>query len=79
MLTLSPAYRSLAARAGGLSATVGVTFTAAGHPTLRQSIAVAFLEKASKKATKKKSRTLKRTTRKKAGKESTRGRGDEHR
>jgi hypothetical protein len=42
-LTLPAGYRSLAARAGGLSATVNITFTAPGHPTLHKSIAVSFL------------------------------------
>jgi hypothetical protein len=46
VLTLSPSYRSLAAQPEGLSATASVTFTAAGHPVLRQSIAVSFLRKA---------------------------------
>jgi hypothetical protein len=46
VLTLSPSYRSLAARSGGLSATASVTFTAAGHPVLQQSIAVSFLSTA---------------------------------
>jgi hypothetical protein len=41
-LTLSPSYRSLAARAGGLSATAVLTFTAPGEPTLHMRIAVLF-------------------------------------
>jgi hypothetical protein len=41
-LTLSPSYRSLATRSGGLSATASLTFTAAGHPALHDSIAVSF-------------------------------------
>ncbi|HYM54678.1 MAG TPA: hypothetical protein VES97_04905, partial [Solirubrobacteraceae bacterium] len=42
-LTLSPRYRALAARPGGLSAAVNVVFTAPGHPTLRQSVPVTFI------------------------------------
>jgi hypothetical protein len=41
-LTLSPGYSSLAASVGGLSATVSVTFAAAGHPLLHTSITVLF-------------------------------------
>jgi hypothetical protein len=41
-LTLSPAYKSLAEQRGGLSSTVSVTFTAAGHPALRESVVVSF-------------------------------------
>lgn len=42
-LTLTPSYRSLAARTGGLAATVKVTFAAPGHPALHKSISVSFL------------------------------------
>jgi hypothetical protein len=42
-LTLPAGYRSLAARAGGLSASVNITFSAPGHPALHKSIAVSFL------------------------------------
>jgi hypothetical protein len=45
LLTLSPSYRSLAVRPRGLSATVSVLFVAAGHPTQRVSLTVAFLRK----------------------------------
>ncbi len=41
-LVLAPGYRALADAKGGLSATVELTFTAAGHPTLEQSLAVDF-------------------------------------
>jgi hypothetical protein len=45
-LTLAASYRSLAARNGGLQATVNVTFTpTAGHPALHKSILVSFLHK----------------------------------
>ena len=44
-LALAPVYRSLAGERGGLSATVTLTFTAPGHPTLRESIPVSFLRK----------------------------------
>jgi hypothetical protein len=47
-LTLTPSYRSLAARAGGLSANASITFTAPGQPVLRTSIAVSFVRKAAK-------------------------------
>jgi hypothetical protein len=43
ILTLAPRYRGLASRHVGLSATVTVTFTAPGHPRLRQSLPVTFL------------------------------------
>ena len=46
-LTLSARYRSLSARAGGLAATVSVTFTAPGHQALHQSVAVHFRRKSS--------------------------------
>jgi hypothetical protein len=49
LLKLHSSYRSLAARRGGLSATANLTFTAPGHPALRQSIAVTFARVASKK------------------------------
>jgi hypothetical protein len=45
VLTLPASYRALAARTGGLSATVSITFTAAGHPVLRQSLTVSFRSK----------------------------------
>jgi hypothetical protein len=41
-LTLAHQYAALARKHGGLSATVIVTFTAAGHKTLRESIHVTF-------------------------------------
>jgi hypothetical protein len=41
-LSLSASYRSLSARAGGLPATVRVSFTAPGHQTLHESVAVRF-------------------------------------
>ncbi len=43
-LVLEPAaqYAALAARGGGLSASVSLTFTASGHPRLRASVAVSF-------------------------------------
>jgi hypothetical protein len=75
LLTLSPSYRSLAARAGGLSAAVSVTFTAAGHPPLRESLAVTFASKVTKKKAAKKTKKAK----KKARRASTRGRGGDHR
>jgi hypothetical protein len=49
LLRLAPRYRALAAQRGGLSATVNLTFTASGHPALRQSVAVSFLRVAPKK------------------------------
>ena len=41
-LTLAPSYRALASVKGGLSATVELSFTAPGQPTLTQTLAVAF-------------------------------------
>jgi hypothetical protein len=51
-ITLAPGskYSPLAARAGGLSATTNVTFTAPGRPTLHESVAVTFVRKAKTKA-----------------------------
>jgi hypothetical protein len=43
VLTLAPNYRALASRPGGLSATVTLTFAAAGHKTLSQSVPVTFV------------------------------------
>lgn len=45
-LTLTASYRSLAARAGGLSATASLSFSAPGKPALRTSIDVLFHKKA---------------------------------
>jgi hypothetical protein len=45
-LTLAPAYSSLASRAGGLTASVRVTFSAPGHPPLQASLPVTFLRTA---------------------------------
>ncbi|HLH13412.1 MAG TPA: hypothetical protein VKV16_01385, partial [Solirubrobacteraceae bacterium] len=49
-LTLDRGYRSLAARAVGLSATASLTFTAPGHPTLHAHIGVRFRKRAAKAA-----------------------------
>jgi hypothetical protein len=43
VLTLAPTFRALANQHGGLSGSVKVTFTAPGHATLRQTIAVSFV------------------------------------
>jgi Tol biopolymer transport system component len=59
-LTLSPAYRSLASARGGLFSTVNLTFAAAGHPTLRQSIQVRF-RRVSRKRSARASRRQRRT------------------
>lgn len=45
-LTLPSSYSALASRAGGLSATATVTFSAAGHASLSQSLAVTFVRTA---------------------------------
>jgi hypothetical protein len=47
LLTPSPNYAALAARPGGLPASVEVIFIAAGHPPLRQRIEVIFVHKVS--------------------------------
>jgi Tol biopolymer transport system component len=44
-LLATPRYRALAARRGGLSANVTVTFAAPGHKTLRARIVVTFVRK----------------------------------
>jgi hypothetical protein len=49
-LTLSHAYKSLASVRGGLSATVKLVFSAAGHPTLHLSVAVTFVRSLTKRA-----------------------------
>lgn len=51
-LTLAPAYRSLASRSGGLSATVTVTFRAPGHSIVHVSIPVTFVRTARAKTSK---------------------------
>jgi hypothetical protein len=43
-LTLASRYRSLADARGGESATLALSFGATGHPTLRQSLAVTFVD-----------------------------------
>jgi WD40-like Beta Propeller Repeat len=53
-LTLSSRYKALATSSTGLSSTVDVVFSAPGHPTLRQSLVVAFKQKTKKKAPAKK-------------------------
>ncbi len=60
-LTLAPSYRALASRAGGLSATASVVFTAPGRPSLRESVAVSFLSK-TRRSRAKVSRVSKRAT-----------------
>ncbi len=50
LLKLSSGYRALAAQRGGLSATANVTFTAAGHAALHESIPVSFVRAASRRA-----------------------------
>jgi hypothetical protein len=50
VLKLKASYASRATSAGGLSAIVTVALVAQGHPTLRQSIEVTFLRRASKAA-----------------------------
>jgi hypothetical protein len=42
-LTLTPRYRALAAKRGGLSASVSIAFAAPGHATLHETIPVTFL------------------------------------
>jgi hypothetical protein len=49
-LTLAPRYRKFAGEPGGLSGTVSLAFTAAGHQTLRQSIEVIFVRTARRTA-----------------------------
>lgn len=46
VLNLAKPYAGLAARGGGLSASVNLTFAAAGHATLRYSLPVTFLRTA---------------------------------
>jgi short subunit fatty acids transporter len=61
-LKLAHAYRALAGARGGLSATVNVTFAAAGHKTLRESVAVTF-ERVAPPAGRKNARRAKRARR----------------
>ncbi len=51
VLNLAKPYAALAARDGGLTASVSLSFTAAGHPALHGSIAVGFLRSAPRKRT----------------------------
>ena len=44
-LKLAKRFASLAAKPGGLSATVNVTFTSPKHATLRQQLQVTFLQR----------------------------------
>jgi hypothetical protein len=53
-LTLASRYRSLDEKRPGLAGTVNLTFSAAGHPTLRQSVRVSFLRTLKAKKAKKK-------------------------
>jgi hypothetical protein len=50
LLKLAPSYSALAAQKGGLSGLAELTFTAPGHQTLHQSLAVSFIRVAPKKA-----------------------------
>jgi hypothetical protein len=50
VLTLSPRYRALAAKAPGLAGSATVTFVVPGRKALRQSVRVTFLRKAKQKA-----------------------------
>ncbi|HXD55077.1 MAG TPA: hypothetical protein VN618_10025 [Solirubrobacteraceae bacterium] len=45
-LKLGGAYRALARRRGGLSSVVNVTFSAPGHPALRRSLRIHFVQRA---------------------------------
>jgi WD40-like Beta Propeller Repeat len=47
LLTLGHSYTALASRHGGLSATVTVSFSSAGHPLLRQRLTLSFARKRS--------------------------------
>ena len=49
-LALARPYGALARERGGFSATVTITFSAPGHPTLRDSIPVTFLRKVAKRS-----------------------------
>ncbi len=49
-LKLAPRYRNLASTRLGLSGAVAVTFAAAGHPVLRQTLEVSFLKHAGRRA-----------------------------
>jgi hypothetical protein len=66
VLTPSSRYRSLASKRPGLAGTVNVSFTAAHHATLRQSVPVSFLrtEKPKKKAKGKKAKAKKNVAKK---------------
>jgi hypothetical protein len=44
-LKLTPSYAALADRKGGLSASVTVSFSAPGHPTLRRRVSVTFVRR----------------------------------
>jgi Tol biopolymer transport system component len=63
ILTLAPTYRTLAARFGGLTANVLVTFSSRGHPALRESVQVSFLDGRAKKSSRKRRTAVRRTAR----------------
>jgi hypothetical protein len=65
ILTLSPSYRALAARAGGLSATANVSFGALGQPTLKQTVPVTFAGKVSARSSKRANATARKSAREK--------------
>jgi hypothetical protein len=56
-LVLARPYAALAGARGGLSANVSLTFAAAGHKTLRQTIAVTFARKPLRKRVKQTSKS----------------------
>lgn len=66
IITLSPAYRALASRAGGLSALASVSFAAPGQPTLKQTVPVTFVAKASAHSSRRAKTTARKSSREKA-------------
>ncbi len=48
-LTLAPRYKAFAAKRPGLSGAASITFTASGHPAVRQIVSVSFLRTAKPK------------------------------
>jgi hypothetical protein len=62
-LTLGSSYRALASRTGGLSSTARIAFTAPGHPTLSQSVAISFRTKAKPSPARSSKRASKRSPR----------------
>jgi WD40-like Beta Propeller Repeat len=68
LLTPASSYAALAARQGGLAATVEVSFSAPGEPVLRKSIEVTFVSRVPKRASRRAGTAVKDHARERGGK-----------